>query len=71
MNKFVIKIRPFPCMMGKEETVIVETNKDLDTTMKLMEKQLEENNPMFEYSLYGWESVDSFINELPNYDVDK
>ena len=71
MNKFVIEIKPFPYMMGKEETVIVETNKDLDTTMELMEKQLKENNPMFEYDLYGWESVDSFINELPNYDVDK
>ena len=71
MNKFVIEIIPFPCMIGREETVIVETDKDLDTTMELIQKQLEENNPMFEYYLYGWESVDSFINELPNYDVDK
>ncbi len=48
MNKYVIEIIPFPCMMGKMETVIVETNKDLDTTMELMKKQLEENEKINE-----------------------
>ena len=71
MNKFIIEIKPFPHIMGKEETVIVETNKDLDTTMEMMREQLKENNPMFDYDLYGWESVESFINSLPVYDVDK
>ena len=36
MNKYVIEITPFPCMMGRKETVIVETDKDLDTTMELI-----------------------------------
>lgn len=69
MNKFVIEIKPFPYIMGKEETVIVETNKDLDTTMEIMKEQLKENNPMFDYDLYGWESIDSYINKLPKYDI--
>ena len=69
MNKYVIDIIPFPCKIGREKTVIVETDKDLDTTMELIQKQFKENNSMFEYYLYGRVSVD--INELPNYDVDK
>lgn len=40
MNKYVIEIKPFPYIMGKEEIVIVETNKDLDTTMELIKKTI-------------------------------
>lgn len=70
MNKFVIEINPYPCVMGKDETVIVETDKDLDVTMEIMREQLKENNPMFDYDLYGWESVESYISNLPKYNIE-
>lgn len=64
MNKFVIEIKPFLHITRREEIVIVKTDKDLDTTMELMQKQLKENNPMVEYDICGWESMDSFISSL-------
>ncbi len=71
MNKFVIEIKPFPHIMGKDEIVVVETDKNIDMTLELMQNQLKINNPMFDYDLYGWESVESYISSIPKYNVDK
>ena len=63
MNTYIIKIFPFPHVMGRDKIVQIQSKEDLDTVLQKLKNKLEKENPMYEYDLIGF-TIDDFLNEI-------
>lgn len=56
----------FPFVLGKDRMLRVSTEKTLDETLEIIERQLTEENSLFQYYVCG-HTVEEYISNIEEY----